>query len=113
MLYNSYMNIGESRLPMLLPRPEESELAIGPPGAGPGYWAGAPSAVLGDDGIYLAYRLRRPVGRGRGYAHGVARSEDGVHFETLLHHRPREDRHRVAGAPLPGAHPRRVPGGCT
>ena len=43
---------------MLLPRPEESELAIGPPGAGPGYWAGASSAVVGDDGIYLAYRLR-------------------------------------------------------
>ena len=68
---------------MLLPRPEESELAIGPPGAGPGYWAGASSAVVGDDGIYLAYRLRRPVGRGRGYGTSVARSEDGVHFEPL------------------------------
>jgi len=71
-------------LPVLLPRPEESELAIGPPGAGPGYWAGASSAVVGDDGIYLAYRLRRPVGRGRGYGTSVARSEDGVHFESLL-----------------------------
>ena len=71
-------------MPVLLPRPEESELAIGPPGAGPGYWAGASSAVVGDDGIYLAYRLRRPVGRGRGYGTSVARSEDGVHFEPLL-----------------------------
>ena len=69
---------------MLLPRPEESELAIAPPVAEPGYWAGAPSAVVGDDAIYLAYRMRRPVGRGRGYGVSVARSEDGVHFERML-----------------------------
>jgi hypothetical protein len=66
-----------------LPRPDESTVVIAPPGAGLGYWAGAPSAALGDDGIYLAYRLRRPVGAGRGYAIAVARSADGVHFETL------------------------------
>ncbi len=69
---------------MLLPRPEESVLAIAPPVAEPGYWAGAPSAVVGDDAIYLAYRMRRPVGRGRGYGVSVARSEDGVHFEPLM-----------------------------
>jgi hypothetical protein len=56
---------------------------IAPPGAGLGYWAGAPSAALGDDGIYLAYRLRRPIGAGRGYAVVVARSADGVYVETL------------------------------
>jgi hypothetical protein len=67
----------------LLPRPEESTVVIAPPGPGLGYWAGAPSAALGDDGIYLAYRLRRPIGAGRGYAIAVARSADGVHFETL------------------------------
>lgn len=67
----------------LLPRPDESTVVIAPPGAGLGYWAGAPSAALGDDGIYLAYRLRRPIGAGRGYAIAVARSADGVHFETL------------------------------
>ena len=54
------MLTGEFRLPVLLPRPDLSELAVAPPGAGPGYWAGAPSAVLGDDAIYLAYRMRRP-----------------------------------------------------
>ena len=32
---------------------------------------------------WLAYRLRRPVGQGRGYANVVARSDDGVHFETV------------------------------
>src|SRR6266566_581550 len=67
----------------LLPRPDESTVVIAPPGAGLGYWAGAPSAALGEDGIYLAYRLRRPIGAGRGYAIAVARSADGARFETL------------------------------
>src|SRR5258708_487619 len=67
----------------LLPRPGESTVVIAPPGTGQGHWAGAPSAALGDDGIYLAYRLRRPIGAGRGYAVAVARSADGVRFETL------------------------------
>src|SRR6516162_10791700 len=67
----------------LLPRPDESTVVIAPPAPGPGYWAGAPSAALGDDGIYLAYRLRRPIGAGRGYAIAVARSADGVRFETV------------------------------
>jgi hypothetical protein len=68
----------------LLPRPAGSTVAIAPPGAGAGYWAGAPSAALGDDGIYLAYRLRRPLAAGRGYAVTVARSVDGVRFKTLM-----------------------------
>jgi hypothetical protein len=68
---------------VLLPRPDQSTVVIAPPGTGRGYWAGAPSAALGDDGIYLAYRLRRPIGAGRGYATTVARSADGVHFETV------------------------------
>ena len=68
----------------LLPQPERSAVAVAPPGAGPGNWAGAPSAVRGDAEIYLAYRLRRPEGRGRGYAVVVARSADGEHFETLV-----------------------------
>ena len=36
-----------------------------------------------DGAIYLAYRLRRPLGAGRGYAVVVARSHDGVTFETV------------------------------
>ena len=67
----------------LLPCLEESSVVVTPPGAGPGYWAGAPSAVLADEVIYLAYRLRRPLGNGRGYAVAVARSADGVRFETV------------------------------
>ncbi len=59
-----------------LPRPSagRSHQVVEAPGAGPGYWAGGPSATLAADGTFwLAYRLRRPVGVGRGYANVVAR----------------------------------------
>ena len=69
---------------MLLPRPDHGVVAAEPPGTGPGYWAGAPCAVAGDGEIFLAYRLRRPIGQGRGYAVAVARSADGERFDTLL-----------------------------
>ncbi|MGY1616231.1 hypothetical protein ACI797_05745 [Geodermatophilus sp. SYSU D00691] len=49
----------------------------------PGAWAGAPSALLVDGVWWLAYRLRRPIGEGRGYGNVVARSSDGVHFEPV------------------------------
>ena len=50
---------------------------------GPGNWAGAPSALLADGTVWLAYRLRRPLDAGRGVAVVVARSDDGVVFETV------------------------------
>jgi hypothetical protein len=56
---------------------------VAAPGVGEGYWAGGPSAVEADGEIWLAYRLRRPVDLGRGYANVVARSADGVDFETV------------------------------
>ncbi len=59
------------------------ELVVAAPGQGDGYWAGGPSALHTDGRYYLAYRLRRPVEEGRGYANVVASSSDGVHFETL------------------------------
>jgi len=66
-----------------VPFPETSVVAIAPPGNAAGTWAGAPSAVADDGGIVLAYRLRKPVGQGRGYAVAIARSADGVRFETI------------------------------
>jgi hypothetical protein len=80
-VYNSYMFTNNNDV--LLPRPADAIVAIAPPGAGPGYWAGGPSAVAADDGIYLACRLRRPIGRGRGYAVALAFASDGVNFQTL------------------------------
>jgi hypothetical protein len=61
----------------------DAEVVVPPPGDGVGYWAGGPSAVWHDGTYYLAYRLRRPVTEGRGYANVVARSDDGVRFETV------------------------------
>jgi hypothetical protein len=60
-----------------------SHLVAAPLGSGPGAWAGAPSALLHDGVFYLGYRLRRPIGQGRGFANIVARSADGVRFETV------------------------------
>lgn len=39
--------------------------------------------MAGDGAIYVAYRLRRPVGMGRGFANVVARSEDGERYEIV------------------------------
>ena len=59
------------------------QVVVEPPGTGEGYWAGGPSAVFHDGTYWLAYRLRRPVDDGRGYANVIARSEDGVRFHTV------------------------------
>ncbi len=58
-------------------------VVIEPPGTGDGFWAGGPSVVRHQGEWWLAYRLRRPVDQGRGYANVVARSADGLHFETV------------------------------
>lgn len=52
------------------------------PGAGVGWWAGASSAALDDDGSFVvAYRVRTgAAGRGSTV---VARSPDGVHLTTI------------------------------
>ena len=77
-VYNFYMKNCDNDV--LLPRPGDAVPAIVPPGSGPGYWAGGPSAVVADNGVYLAYRLRRPLGAGRGYAVAIAFARDGVNF---------------------------------
>jgi hypothetical protein len=60
-----------------------SQVVVAPVLSGPGAWAGAPSALLHNGVFYLAYRLRRPIGQGRGFANVLARSRDGVRFETV------------------------------
>src|SRR5919198_1827641 len=61
-----------------------SELVAEPFHPSPGSWVGAPSALLVGGTFWLAYRLRKPIGQGRGYANALARSDDGVHFETVV-----------------------------
>jgi hypothetical protein len=61
----------------------DSHIVIPAPGPGEGFWAGGPSAVATDDEVWLAYRLRCPVDQGRGYANVVARSSNGIDFDTV------------------------------
>lgn len=68
----------------VVPQFDRSTVVVEAPGAGPGNWSGAPSAVRSADGTFwLAYRLRRPLDAGRGIAVVLARSADGVHFEPV------------------------------
>ena len=78
------MSIGTTTLP--LPRWDDSTVVVEPPGDEPGAWSGAPSSIVADGDIYLAYRLRLPIGEGRGIANVVARSADGL---VAVQHRPR------------------------
>jgi hypothetical protein len=66
-----------------IPNWSRSQSVLAPAVGQPGHWVGAPSATLADDVIYLAYRVRRPIGHGRGSTNVVARSFDGLHFETV------------------------------
>jgi hypothetical protein len=72
---------GISALP--LPRWDDSTVVVEPPGDQPGAWAGAPSSIVAGGEIYLAYRLRLPIGEGRGIANVVARSADGLTFTRV------------------------------
>jgi hypothetical protein len=67
-------------LALPLPALDDAEVVVPAPDSGPGNWAGAPSAALHDGVFWLAYRVRRPLTRGRGVSVVVARSSDGVHF---------------------------------
>ena len=75
-----------SRLSVPEPGPfwADAEVVLAPEDPRPGSWAGGPSAQLVDGTWWLAYRLRRPVGEGRGYANVVARSDDGVRFTPVV-----------------------------
>lgn len=70
---------------MPLPTLRGAHVVVAPADRRPGSWAGAPSAIHADGLIYLAYRLRRPVGEGRGYRNVVAVSRDGLHFDEVAH----------------------------
>lgn len=67
----------------VLPSYDGAELVVPAPGAGPGNWAGAASATLVDGVFWLTWRNRRPLTDGRGVTVDIARSYDGVRFETV------------------------------
>jgi len=72
--------MGGVSAPVPIPRFHGSQVVVAAPGPGPGNWAGAPSALLVDHAMYLAYRIRRPANQGRGVDVVVARSDDQLHF---------------------------------
>jgi hypothetical protein len=70
----------ESRFP--LPGGGNAVVAAPAPGAGPGYWAGAPCAVLDADGTFVvAYRVRN--GHDGNDEVVIARSDDGERLEPV------------------------------
>jgi hypothetical protein len=75
------LTIQISTLP--LPRWEDSTVVVEPPSGEPGAWSGAPSTIVADGFVYLAYRVRLPIGEGRGIANVVARSADGLNFTPV------------------------------
>ena len=67
-----------------VPEGGRAAVAVPAPGAGLGLWAGAPSAVQDADGSFvLAYRTRGGTGPEDPAATVVARSVDGLRFETV------------------------------
>ena len=77
-----------------VPEPErfwsQAQVVLAPEDPRRGAWVGGPSAQLVGGTWWLAYRLRRPIGEGRGYANVVARSDDGVHFTPVVQRRREE-----------------------
>ena len=61
----------------------DSTVVVEPTDPRPGAWVGAPSVVHHDGTWWMAYRVREPVGQGRGIANALARSDDGVTFEPI------------------------------
>ena len=68
-------------MPMAPPDPVSALIVKPAAGSGGQSWVGSPSAVRVGDEIVMAYRLRDEVRRG--HAVEVARSLDGVHFQTV------------------------------
>jgi hypothetical protein len=67
------------------PLPTSHGALVAPaPGEGPGFWAGAPGSALdGEGGVVVAYRLRRGVQPEDGAETVVARSDDGETWTTV------------------------------
>ncbi|MGD9498158.1 MAG: hypothetical protein AB7Y46_17790, partial [Armatimonadota bacterium] len=65
--------------------PEDGVTVRAPLDAGPGWWAGAPSALYDEQSgrFYLYYRLRKPRELGRGVECRIAASEDGIAFDDI------------------------------
>src|SRR5262245_8037061 len=70
--------------PAIMAPPDPARAVVVRPATGSGgqTWVGSPSAIRVGSDVLIAYRLRDP--ERRGYAVEVARSADGVDFQTLV-----------------------------
>ncbi|HYI55266.1 MAG TPA: hypothetical protein VEX57_14965 [Microlunatus sp.] len=68
---------------LALPHFDGASVVVPAPDIGAGNWAGGASALLQHGVFWLTYRVRRPIMAGRGVSVVVARSVDGVMFETV------------------------------
>ena len=84
---------------LALPSFDDATVVVPAPGAGPGNWSGAASAVLDDGVFWLTYRVRRPLAEGRGVAVVVARST------TASPSRPSPRSRARSSAPSPSSGP--------
>jgi hypothetical protein len=66
--------------------PNQGTTVLEPEGAGYGYWVGGHNVVFDPEArkFYLFYRIRHPLGKGRGGKCRIAESADGVKFETIF-----------------------------
>ncbi|BAK37873.1 hypothetical protein MLP_48590 [Microlunatus phosphovorus NM-1] len=77
------MRVVVLRSDLVLPSFDQARVVVPAPDSGAGNWAGAASAVLHEGTFWLTYRVRRPIMAGRGVSVVVARSADGVSFDTV------------------------------
>lgn len=65
--------------------PEKGSTVVAPLASGPGWWAGAPSALYDRESrrFYLYYRLRKPRELGRGVECRIADSRGGIEFSDI------------------------------
>ena len=65
--------------------PNQGKTVLQPEGKGYGYWVGGHNVIYDpqEGKFYLYYRLRKPLGRGRGGRCRIAESEDGVVFKDI------------------------------
>lgn len=65
--------------------PEQGHTVFAPTGQGYGYWVGGHNVIFDPDAqkFYLYYRVRQPLGKGRGGICRIAESTDGVAFHDI------------------------------
>lgn len=67
------------------PDPEKGVTVFEPDGKGYGYWVGGHDVTYDpkEKKFYLYFRVRKPLGKGRGVECRIAESDDGINYTTI------------------------------